>query len=175
MAAPGYYEGEFEVEVLPYLTGTIGAKVYELDEPPSRIIDINDPWVVEVDWTLTGRAQRFICGSWGVDVYMESIGPGPELELPDKPFENIPLNPIGDGHYHARFDVPAGFIKTHVEKWWEEQLEGGGLKRDRETDIVYKMVCTVTYKDLGGQPGPIAGFVEMPMLQFYYAEKPLNP
>jgi hypothetical protein len=175
MAAPGYYEGEFEVEFLPYLTGTIGAKVYELDEPPSRIIDINDPWVVEVDWTLTGRAQRFICGSCGVDVYMESIGPGPELELPDKPFENIPLNPIGDGHYHARFDVPAGFIKTHVEKWWEEQLEGGGLKRDRETDIVYKMVCTVTYKDLGGQPGPIAGFVEMPMLQFYYAEKPLNP
>jgi hypothetical protein len=66
----GYYEGEFEVE-LPYLQGTIGAKVFEVGEAPSRIIDINDPWVVEIDWTLIGPAQRFVSGSWVVDVYME--------------------------------------------------------------------------------------------------------
>ncbi len=34
MAEEGYYEGEFEVEFLPYLTGTIGAKVYELRRSP---------------------------------------------------------------------------------------------------------------------------------------------
>lgn len=168
----GYIPGDFEVEFPPFLTGTIDARVYEKGEHPSRIIDINDPWVVEVEWTLTGPLQRFICGSWSVDVYMESIGPGPEFELPDEGVENIPLNPTGDGHYHAQFNVPAGFIKTHVENWLEELGEGGGLIGERETDIVYKMVCTVTYKDVGGQPGPIAGFVEMPMLQFYYAENP---
>jgi hypothetical protein len=170
MAEEGYYEGEFEVEFPPYLQGTIGAKVYELGEAPSRIIDINDPWVVEVDWTLTGPAQRFVCGSWAVDVYMESIGKGPEFELPDEDVENIPLDPTGDGHYHARLDVPAGFIKTHMETWREELREHGRDPGELETDIVYKMVCTVTYKDVGGRPGPIAGLVEMPMFQFYYAE-----
>lgn len=170
MADAGYYAGEFEVEFLEHLTGTIGAKVYEVGEAPSRILDINDDWVVEIDWSLTGEAQRFVCGSWGVDVYMESIGKGPEFELPDEDLENIPLNPTGDGHYHTAINVPAGFIKTHVETWREELKEHGHLPGDRESDIVYKMVCTVTYKDVGGRPGPIAGFVEMPMLQFYSAE-----
>jgi hypothetical protein len=153
---------------LPYLQGTIGAKVFEVGEAPSRIIDINDPWVVEIDWTLTGPAQRFVSGSWAVDVYMESIGPGPEFELPTEDLENIPLDPTGDGHYHARFDVPAGFIKTRLENWRKELLERGQQPDKLKTDTVYKMVCTVTYKDVGGRPGPIAGFVEMPMLQFYY-------
>ena len=170
MSDPGYYEGEFEVEFLPYLKGTIGALVSEVNEEPSRIIDINDPWYVDVDWSLKGPLQRFVCGTWGVDVYMESIGRGPEFELPDEDFEYIPLDPTGSGEYHRRINVPAGFIKTHVESWKEEHMEGGHGPGERETDIVYKMVVTVTYRDLGGRPGPIAGFVEYPMLQFYYAE-----
>jgi hypothetical protein len=174
MALPGYYDGEFEIEFLPYLQGTIGATVYEKGEPPSRILDIHDPWCVEVDWTLTGPPSRFICGTWSVDVYMESIGKGPEFELPDDDVENIPLQPSADGHYHAKLEVPADFIKTHMETWWEEQKEHKKGKPERETDIVYKMVCTVTYKDEMGRPGPIAGFVEMPMLQFYYAEPPVG-
>jgi hypothetical protein len=165
-----FIPGEFEVEFPPYLEGTIQALVREVGEKPSRIIDINDPWYIDVEWTLTGRMQRFICGTWGVDVYMESIGRGPEFELPDEDFEKIPLNPSGDGKYHVRLNVPAGFIRTHVENWWEEHMEHGHGPGERETDIVYKMVVTVTYRDSGGRPGPIAGFVEYPMLQFYYAE-----
>jgi len=165
-----YYEGEFEIEFLPYLNGTIGATVYEVGEKPSRIIDINDPWVVEVDWTLTGPLQRFICGTWGVDVYLESIGRGPEFELPDEDYEAIPVN-SKDGHYHVEIPVPAGLIRTHVERWYEEVRESGRFTPpERETDIVYKMVVTVTYKDQYGTPGPLAGFVELPMMQFYIAE-----
>jgi len=166
MSTAGFYQGEFEVEFLPLLQGSIEAQVYEKGEAPSRIIDINDPWFVEVNWSLTGPLQRFICGTWDVDVYMESIGKGPELELPDEAFEAIPLN-SKNGHYHVKFAVPAGFIKTHVESWREEGTEGGFIP-EREADIVYKMVATVTYKDQYGTPGPIAGFVEFPMLQFYY-------
>lgn len=168
MPTQGFYQGQFEVEFLPYLQGSIEAQVYEKGEAPSRIIDINDPWFVEVNWSLTGPLQRFICGTWGVDVYLESIGRGPELELPDEYFEAIPVD-RKDGHYHLKIAVPAGFIKTHVESWREERKEHGRLP-ERETDIVYKMVATVTYKDQYGRPGPIAGFVEFPMLQFYYAE-----
>jgi hypothetical protein len=170
MSDAGYYEGEFEVEVLPDLHGTIGALVCEVNEQPSRIIDINDPWYVDIDWTLKGALQRFMCGSWGVDVYMESIGRGPEFELPDEDFERIPMDPTGNGEYHARVNVPAGFIKTHQEKHWEELKEKGKGPGETETDIVYKMVVTVTSRDVSGRPGPIAGFVEYPMLQFYYAE-----
>jgi hypothetical protein len=49
----------------------------------------------------------------------------------------------------------------------KEKGKGPG---ETETDIVYKMVVTVTSRDVSGRPGPIAGFVEYPMLQFYYAE-----
>jgi hypothetical protein len=167
MPAPYYVDGEFEVEFIPYLNGTIGAKVWEEGEAPSHILDINDDWHVEVEWTMQGPLQRFICGSWAVDVYMESIGKGPEFELPD--IENIPMNKTGQ--YSARLDLPAKFIKTHVESWWEEYFKEHELgPGEEETDIVYKMVCTVTYRDQYGQPGPIAGFVDMPMLQFYKAE-----
>lgn len=168
MSTPGFYQGQFEVEFLPYLQGSIEAQVYEAGEKPSRIIDINDPWFVEVNWSLTGPLQRFICGTWGVDVYLESIGRGPELELPDEYFEAIPVD-RKDGLYHLKIAVPAGFIRTHVESWYEERKEHGHFP-ERESDIVYKMVATVTYKDQFGRPGPIAGFVEFPMLQFYYAE-----
>jgi hypothetical protein len=168
MPEPGYYEGEFEVEWLPRLHGTIGAKVWEEGEAPSRIIDLNDKWFVQVDWTLTGPMRRFICGTFEVDVYMESIGKGPEFELPDvKP---IPLDSSPDGTYSVTIEVLPGVIKTHLEKWWEEMKEHDLPVPERETDIVYKMVCTVTYRDPYGQPGPIAGFVEMPMFQFYKAE-----
>ena len=164
----GYVEGEFEIEFLPYLTGTIGAKVWEIGESPSHIIDIHDPWCVEVSWTLNGPLQRFICGTWAVDVYMESIGKGPEFELPDDDLENIPMNEKGE--YSVTINIPADFIKTHVEHWWEDYKISHQGKGEPETDIVYKMVCTVTYRDQYGRPGPIAGLVDMPMLQFYMAE-----
>jgi hypothetical protein len=166
MAKPGYTVGEFEVEGTTGLKGTIGAAVGEVGEPPSHILDINDDWYVDVDWTLKGPLQRFICGSFEVDVYLESIGKGPEFELPD--VEGIAINKTGD--YSAHIDVPAGVIKTHVETWWEEYKEHHKGVGEPETDIVYKMVCTVTFRDQYGQPGPIAGFVEMPMMQWYKAE-----
>lgn len=169
MAEPGYVDGEFEVEWLPRLKGSIGAKVWEEGEEPSRIIDINDTWYCQVDWSLEGPMRRFICGTWEVDVYMESIGEGPEFELPD--VEDIQLTSQPDGNYSALIKVEPGFIKTVWEGWLKEWQETHHFAfPEQETDIVYKMVCTVTYRDPYGQPGPIAGFVEMPMFQFYMAE-----
>jgi hypothetical protein len=150
MAEKGYVEGEFEVEFIPYLTGTIGAKVWEQDEEPSHILDIHDEWYVRVDWTVTGSLERFLGGTWSVDAYMESIGKGPEFELPD--IDGIPMNRAGA--YSATITVPGDYVVTH----------------GAETDIVFKLVCTVTYRDPYGQPGPMAGFVDYPMLQFYLAE-----
>jgi len=149
------YTGEFEVEGIAGLTGTIAVGVHEAGEPEARIFDVRDQLLIDVDWSLTGPLQRMVCGTFGIDVYMESIGKGREFELAD--VDNIQVQPTGSGQYHQTITVPAGTIKTHVEK------DG-----DVETDIVYKMVVTVTYRDPGGRPGPIAGFCELPMFQFYY-------
>lgn len=143
--------GEFEVEFVPYLTGSVSGTVYEPGEPPTRIIDVADNWVVHLDWSLTGPLQRFVCGTWSVDAYMESMGAGDEFELPEP--ADIPLDPTGSGHYSADFNIPGGFMASKITPG--------------ETDIPYKIVATVTYKDLGGRPGPIAGFVEFPLVQFY--------
>lgn len=147
--------GEFEVELgvpASALSGTIQAEAREPGELATRIFDIHDNWEVQVDWTLSGYLSRMICGSWALDVYLESIGPGDELELPQDPDDrDIPLDPTGSGKYSATFHVPADFVKP---------VPG-------ETDIAYKMVVSLTYKDVGGRPGPLAGFVELPMVQFY--------
>ena len=152
MAANDYTQGDFEVELpKPYLGGTISAEIHEVGEDtPARIIGINDDWVVEVYWTLTGSLQPFICGEWCVHVFLESIGPGREFDLEAARY--IPLDPCGDGRYHAEVRVPGGTIKTD------------------ECAIPYKVVTSVTYRTECGKPGPIAGFVEGPIIQFYPEE-----
>jgi len=61
--------------------------------------------------------------------------------------------PVDQAHndYHVDISIPAGSIQT----------------RPDETDIVYKMTASVTFKNTLGRPGPIAGFVELPMVQWY--------
>lgn len=146
-----YTEGQLEVEagVPEYLLhGTIGAEASEPGEAPTNIFDINDLVEVKVDWTLTGSLARMICGTWQCDLYLESIGKGEEFEVEGC---TVPLNSGSNGQYHCVIQIPAGRVHP----------------APGETDIAYKMVVSVTYKDPGGRPGPIAGFVELPIVQYY--------
>lgn len=163
MSTPGYAQGEFEIEGLTGLNASIEAQVREVGETPSHILDIHDAWTVDVKWTLTGKMARMMCGTWAVDAFLESIGRGKDLELPDdtKDLAQVEIQPYSTGNYQATFHVPADFIQAAWDK--DEQ---GQLKR--EPSIPYKLVVTVTYKDPVGRPGPLAGFVEYPMLTFYY-------
>jgi len=146
-----YVEGQFEVEAgvpVGALTGTIGAEAHEPGEPPTRIFDINDLVEVDCQWTLTGSLSRMICGTWTCDLYMESMGKGEEFEIEGC---EMPLDPGGSGSYSCKIKIPPGRVHPAPD----------------ETDIPYKMVVSVTYKDPRGRPGPIAGFVELPLTQFY--------
>jgi hypothetical protein len=143
--------GEFEVEFPSnLLAGIITAEVYEDGEAPSRILDIEDGWNVDIHWELTGPVFPMIDGTWHVDGYMESMGPGDEFELPNEPAP-ISVNPNPTHKYDAHFHIPAGTVNP----------------APGENDIVYKLVVTVTYFNTWGVPGPMAGFVEVPMLHFY--------
>src|SRR5262245_37942466 len=88
--------GTFEVIVWPKrLYGTMEASVSELGGvAPTNIIRIDQDWLVRIKWALHGTLKSMICGKWCLHVHLESIGKGPELDLPDpKPEIHVPLNP----------------------------------------------------------------------------------
>ena len=141
-------KGTFEVSLpAPNLSGEIYAEVYEEGGvKPTTIIRTDQEWGVKVHWDFKGYLTPFICGEWCVHLCLESIGPGPELKL-DHP--HIPLNPCGNGEYYADFEVEPGIVTGE------------------DCSTPYKLVVTVTYLNACDKPGPIAGFVEGPILQFY--------
>jgi hypothetical protein len=156
-------EGQFEVCMgKPALSGRIWACVYE--EKPgyvykpgydpgddeSNVIKISQNWGVRVKWDLDGSLIPFICGYWCINLFMESIGPGPELQLPEKEIE-LKLDPCEhpDGKYHYDIKVRAGTVPVGC------------------CATPYKLVVAVTYKDMCHCPRAMAGFVEGPMVTFY--------
>jgi hypothetical protein len=145
----GFFEVEFPNELL---SGTIDADVNEVGEPaPTYNIDLNDDWEIHVNWQLSGSIFPMINGLWFVSAYMESIGPGDEFKLPPPRPNGIPVNPNLPATYSTVFKIPAGTVQPDANN----------------NDIVYKLVVTVNYQNAQNRWGPIAGFVEIPVLHFY--------
>ncbi len=143
--------GSFEVSMShPPLKGTIDATVHEHGGvEPLNIIRTDQEWAVQLKWQLEGTLVPFIAGKWQIHLYLESVGPGPELRLPQGNIEvEVPLNKK-NGQYEYESRVPPGAVTTE------------------HTTTLYKVVAAVTYITPYGDPGPMAGFVEGPMLQFY--------
>ncbi|HLJ34206.1 MAG TPA: hypothetical protein VKU38_11165 [Ktedonobacteraceae bacterium] len=153
-------QGKIETDLYPYLKGRIAATVYESefeidDRHPVGVIDANEPWFVDVAWQLTGDVKHMICGKWRVKLFMENIGlSGDDLEL-----ENdrglIDLDPCGDGYYRTRFSIPANKVT----------VGDGGTPYKAVVGITYLTNCPM--RGGGFRPGPIAGFVEFPTIQFF--------
>ena len=152
-------KGSFEVSGDPnLLSGYISADVYEVGGvAPTNIIRLDQDWRVHLDWALEGSLKSMICGTWCIHLHLESIGKGPELNLPDPhPEVQVPLNPCGDGRYTYDFVVKAGTV------------------RPEHCSTPFKLVSTITYVNSCDLPGPMAGFVEGSILQFYDPGK-INP
>ena len=152
-------KGSFEVSGDPnLLAGHIFADVYEIGgTAPTNIIRIDQDWHVHLHWALEGSLRSMICGTWCLHLHLESIGKGVELSLPDPgPEIKVPLDPCGNGHYNYDFVVKAGTVKPE------------------HCSTPFKLVSTITYENECGLPGPMAGFVEGSILQFYDPGK-INP
>lgn len=145
---------EVTVAVEPPLQGRMEATVLEGRENKrsNHVIRADQDWKVRVHWELSGALVPCICGYWCLSLFMESIGPGAELKLPEREIE-IPLDPCGNGEYWYDIEIPAHTIK------------------DEHCSIPYKPVVALTYLDNCKHPGPMAGFCELPVLQFYRDEK----
>lgn len=141
-------KGNLEIELPGFLyTSEMTAEAREPGEPPTRIFDIHDDVEVTVDWSLPMPYARMFCGTFDCDLFLESQGKGREFRIEGP---NQSLDPTTNA-YHAVIKIPRDTIQP---------VQG-------ETNIPYKLTVTVTYKDATGRPGPIAGFVELPMVQFY--------
>ena len=147
-------KGNFEVALPePYLGGDIYAEVYEVGgAKPTTIIRTDQEWGVKLHWDLKGSLAPFICGEWCIHLFLESMGPAPELKLDPYPKYEMPLDPCGDGEYYFDFRVKPGIVTG------------------QHCSNPYKVVVTVTYLNACHKPGPIAGFVEGPLVQFYEAQ-----
>jgi hypothetical protein len=134
------------------LSGNISAFVTEVGGvSPIGILEADKDFDVHINWSLSGLGTPFIAGNWHVHVFLESIGNAPELNLPTVPVI-IPLAPApGVNAYNTVVRVPANTI-VPVDS------------------VPYKLVVTVTYSTVLNRPGPMAGFVEGPMLQFYVSD-----
>ncbi len=114
--------------------------------PPTTIIRTNQPWHVHVEWDTTGMLTGMITGNWDLHLYLESVGSGPEVDLTDPNEHIIPLSPgPSPRHYHFHPDVAAGAVPAGP----------------------YRLALTLTYTDATGTPGPMAGYWEGPIIQFY--------
>lgn len=142
-------KGQFEVSLpVPFLKGDIQAEVYEVGgASPVSIIRSDQDWGVKVRWQLEGSLLPFICGKWCIHLRLESLGTGRELTL-EAP-KLIRLDPCGKGDYYLDFRVKRGIIKPE------------------HCSTPYKPIVTITYYTECYAPGPFAGYVELPILQFY--------
>lgn len=140
-------ETNFEVSGGPnLLTGEIThAGIHEVTEPvaPTTIIRTDQDWYVHLKWKLTGSLVGMIGGDWHIQTFLESIGLGFEGEL-NAPGDTVPVNP-GSPEYEHEFHVKAGAVPAGT----------------------YKLSTTILYTRPDGVPGPLAGSLDVPLVQFY--------
>lgn len=147
-------KGFFEVSGTPVLLkGEIEGELYEVGgADPTTIIRTDQAWYIRLHWKLQGTLVNMICGEWCINVHLESMGRGREFNFPEDGDIRVPLSCKANGEYWADVHVPAGKITPE------------------DCASPYKVVTTLTYRNPCDKPGPIAGFVEGPLVTFYPAD-----
>ena len=139
-------------ETLPgvFTVTNFSAIVHEHTNPkaPMTVIRADQEWAVRVRFDTSGDLSEVLTGTWHVGVFIESIGPGLEAEIA---LLHTPLTPAaGTVNYSVDAIIPANSITVP----------------DHQT-MPFKLVTTVSYIQPDGKPGPMAGFLEGPIVQLY--------
>ena len=113
-------------------------------QPATTIISMQDDWHLQVNWQVQGTLVPSIGDKWHIRAYVESIGPGPEVQVASR---DIVMT--GATNYSETF-----FIGPNVPN------QAGP----------YKLVVVLTSTNLLNMPAPFAAYDEGPVLQFYSAE-----
>lgn len=135
--------------------------VFEVRDPalpthqPNLVIDPSQDFDIQLEWRLAGNdVGMYIAalgGNWSIEVFAESVGPGPELRIvADNTVPAAPALNLRD--YKVTLTVPAGTL--------QEGNPGAG-----DPSGVYRLVATVFLNAGLNAPGKdIVGFAEGPMI-----------
>jgi len=124
-------------------TGVINPVTINSPFPDSQlIVDMNQPWAINVSWNTSGFLASAIGGTWQVKAYLESIGQGFEGQVG----ATVPVAAVGPLAKNAVINVPAPSTNPQM-------IEGA-----------YKLVVTLTH--LNPNPTGIAGYEESTIVQF---------
>jgi hypothetical protein len=117
---------------------------------PQLVMRTDQAWELSVHWDVIGVAANIIFGTWRVECYLESIGPGGEFEIPELDV------PMGAHPYDVTLPVPPGFVVP--------QMAAG------EPSTPFRLTTTLTARDPAGNIWPMAGYEEGPVVQFYFPQ-----
>jgi hypothetical protein len=130
---------------LPGLAGEIGAVVLiDNSIPANNVVDADQPFQVRVSWRVRPAVVATVLdGTWTVDLYAESMGPGSEIKA-----GSVNVAATGVTTYTATITVPVGRLTTE--------------SNPAPTSGVYKLVEVLTYRNRLGTKSEIAAFSEGP-------------
>ena len=114
--------------------------------PPSTIIQEDDPFELLVTWKICGDFAPYLGGTWKIEAFAESIGPGEECQIGTT--RSIPLASVPPIGKQREFET--------VIQVKEGELGAGA----------YRIIVLITYNNLG-HPLEIAGCLEGPIIQLY--------
>ena len=141
----------FETDFPPnLLQGAVYVVVSEADQAgqPARIVDNNEPWLIDIYLFLGGPVAQLICGQWSLKVFMESMGKdGLDVEFPPNGFR-FPTN--SSGYYHIRGYFPGYYVKAEPYNGTPYQI-----------NVVSALLTN------NGVPSPIIGFCSLDPILFF--------
>jgi len=131
-------------ELLPLFGLSGDATVSE--SPPvngsSSIIRTSEGWQVAVNWTTTGPLNNLMCGQWKISVLLEQMGGGEFV--------------LGGGNVTEPF-VSAPHVYNKTISFAAGSVPPG----------LYRASVIITMAGPLNVPGPVAGFEDLGMVQFY--------
>jgi len=117
------------------------------------VMNGSQPFNIELKWELSGSLVPLwlsaLGGSWSVEGFAESVGPGPEIQIAAN---SVPVN-ASQSVYSTTMIVPANTLP--------EGNPGPGGPSGK-----YKIICSCFLNSSLGPPGyDISGFVEGPVIR----------
>jgi hypothetical protein len=113
--------------------------------PPTNVIRSDQAWGVRVDWEVHGPLVEWLDAEFRISVFLESIGTGPEYNLPQVNVSTLSIPVVVDGlgnksrTYTQNIDVAPG------------QVQPG----------IYKIATALQlFEKATGNPTPVAGLYE---------------
>jgi len=138
-------------------SGTFSADIVEVGPapvPPTQVIRTDETWKIACSWTLSGLLAPALDGTWSVQAVVEGLGAAVELTRPP---ESVPLSAA------PPFPVPRQYAHDIV-------FNPGSVNLLGQPSVLARVGVALTYRfpvGVGGQPGPIATFLELGPVQIY--------